>query len=64
MKTITHFFAAVVALAVGFFSTDAGRAVLAQYPHAAAIITGVLTIAAIYYHPKKTAPAGGQKLGS
>ena len=52
MKTITHVFAAGIAIVSAFLLSPAGMALQHQYPMLAPIALGVSGIAAVYHTPK------------
>lgn len=50
-KKLTHVLAVALATAAGFAMTDAGQALIKQYPKLAGV-AGMLGVAALYFNPK------------
>jgi hypothetical protein len=54
-SNLTHYLAVGAAAVYGFLVSPAGQAVAVQYPKATPIISGAITILALYFSPKKSA---------
>ena len=52
MKKITHILAVTYAAATAFAVTDAGRALIAQYPRLTAFTALLALIGSLYHSPK------------